>query len=104
MPSGVEALMGSRLQSNCTTHDAKVDTLMPLGFFHTFQTGLTLNQNGCCRVPLSKLQRRNWNSSRAFRLLCDASKVGMDPVRGFTPLARYCRFTVTAISKDTGLA
>jgi len=37
MPSGVEALMGSRLQSNCTTHDAKVDTLMPLGFFHTFQ-------------------------------------------------------------------
>jgi hypothetical protein len=33
-----EAVVGSRLQSNCTTQRAKVDTLMPSGFFHTFQT------------------------------------------------------------------
>jgi hypothetical protein len=31
-----EPRVGSRLQSNCTTQRAKVDTLMPLGFFHTF--------------------------------------------------------------------
>jgi hypothetical protein len=37
-PSAEELEMASRLQSNGITPTAKVDTLIPLAFFHSFLT------------------------------------------------------------------
>lgn len=48
------AVVGSRLQSICTTQRAKVDTLMPSGFFHTFRTG---------RLPVGLAVFERWERS-----------------------------------------
>ncbi len=47
-------MVGSRLQSNCTTQRAKVDTLMPSGFFHSFRTG---------RLPVGLAVFERWERS-----------------------------------------